>query len=195
MVVGFARQLAFLDEGRGIIADQVLVVVIEEFHERCLIGRREAPEEIAIEVIDVNLVCNRTIDQQFAPLLIEEDIIDIGVFLAALPFAVNLFHGLPALPVEKEDVAIVHPVLHDDILIADGLHIALRQIVVRCFQRDIFHIHKVLSHQLLLRIVGTRIDGNKLIPLLSFAATYQEEQGDEGGRQCFSVHVYKIYWV
>ena len=169
--------LPVLIRSRHIVADQIVGVIIEHIQILRALGMLETPLEIPLQVIDKYLLVRSTIDKHLVFFLIQDDPVDKSILLGSLSLPIDFPDRLACLSVKNEDIAIVEQIRHQHEPLSYRLDTTLGDKLVVRFQRDVFHIQKVLNNPFLFRIIGFYIKSHKCLDrFLLLTAEYSHER-------------------
>ena len=93
------------------------------------------------------------------------------IFFTTLSQTVNLPYPFTSSPVKHKNITIHNPVCNQQNFLAGSFHNTLSYKIVSSFQRNVFHIHKILKDQFLFRIIRTNINRDAIICQLFISST------------------------
>ena len=160
-----------------VIADEVVLVIIEQVHIAGTPGGMETSLEIAGQIVYQYRLGR--VDKYFLVLFIQYDAHDVGIFFGSLPFPVYFFYSFARFPVENEDVSVVGIVFYQYELVSNGHYSALRDEFIGRLQRNIFHIHNVLQRHFLFRIIRFHVHREEDAGLFGLSASLHAYSGQD----------------
>lgn len=125
-------------------------VIIENIHVFGIFGMSERALEVSRQIIHINLLRCSAVDKHFIVVFIQNNSVDKIIFFGTLSLPVYFPYALTGLSVINKNVAVVCPVLHQQIFVAYIHHTPLSHKFITCLQWNVFHIHKILKEHFLL---------------------------------------------
>ena len=116
---------------------------------------------------------------EFIVVFIQNNSADKIIFFGTLSLPVYFPYGFTGFSVINKNVAIVCPVLHQQILVTYIHHAPLSHKFITCLQRNVFHIHKILKNYFLLGMFGGNIHRDHRCLLFFRSASYTHSHQEQ----------------
>ena len=175
----FLSGLPVLIINRRIITNQIVFVIIENIHVFGIFGMSERALEVSRQIIHINLLRCSAVDKHFIVVFIQNNSADKIIFFGTLSLPVYFPYGFTGFSVINKNVAIVCPVLHQQILVTYIHHAPLSHKFITCLQRNVFHIHKILKNYFLLGMFGGNIHRDHRCLLFFRSASYTHSHQEQ----------------